>query len=966
VVTNNLDPSRDTILTALALQADGKIVATGFSSLTQPSQPPLPQAVIVARYNDDGSLDNSFDGDGKIFIFADGASSRAHAVTTQSDGKIVVGGTRLSGTSDIVILRLNGDGSFDTSFDGDGTVTTTIAATSSSVAALSLQPDGRIIAAGTSGAGSSRDIAVVRYSGDGSLDTTFDMDGIVLTHVGDDVAASARIQPDGRILVGGHTIVIPGTRSEFLALRYNTDGMLDSSFDGDGKVITRVGTPGTNRSSSLLLQSDGRIVLAGSLLDSFTGDFALVRYNADGTLDGGFDGDGKALLELGNAGDSVYSTAVQPDGKIVCVGYVFSGWFYQPAVARFNQDGTPDVTFGNQGSVTYPTPNPLRSIYANDVAIQSDGKIVFSIFAEEAGGFPYTVVRLNADGSYDSSFGTGGTVTLHVGTWRDQPAGLEVQADGKVIVGGTSGSDAGSGPSIIRLNTNGTPDASFGMGGKVFTTDAVVSGSVYAVTLQPDGKIILAGSGFFSNDYTFFTTRYNTNGTIDSSFGGTGAVNTAIGSAVDGARTVAVQPDGKVVVGGFSRPGAAAVRYNSNGTLDETFGGDGIITIAGNSALYPWIDEAVIQSNGKIVFVGSERMPIGTFGIEKYSAALFRFNADGLPDPSFGINGRVVSTIGDHNSSYSAVSLLPNGMIVAGGTSSNGLNDDFTVVRYLGDYEGGNRTPFDLDGDGKTDLGIFRPSVGEWWINRSSDGQVAAFQFGAATDRIVPADYTGDGKTDIAFFRPSSGEWYILRSENNSFFSFPFGSSDDIPAPADYDADGKADPAVFRPSTATWYIQRSSDNGTTIAQFGATGDQPVTADYDGDGKADLAIYRPSNGQWWLNRSTAGVIVYAFGDANDKAVQGDYTGDGKSDVAFWRPSTGEWYILRSEDSSYYSAPFGTSGDIPAPGDYDGDGKFDTTVFRPSNANWYSQRTTAGTLIQQFGSTGDRPIPNAFVP
>ncbi|MBA3353234.1 MAG: VCBS repeat-containing protein [Blastocatellia bacterium] len=140
----------------------------------------------------------------------------------------------------------------------------------------------------------------------------------------------------------------------------------------------------------------------------------------------------------------------------------------------------------------------------------------------------------------------------------------------------------------------------------------------------------------------------------------------------------------------------------------------------------------------------------------------------------------------------------------------------------------------------------------------------------------------------------------------------------------------------------------------------------TAADYDGDGKSDIAIYRPSNGQWWLNRSTGGVIVYQFGASTDKAVQGDYTGDGKSDVAFWRPSTGEWYILRSEDSSYYSAPFGTATDIPAPGDYDGDGKFDTTVFRPSSATWFIQRTTAGTLIQQFGATGDRPIPNAFVP
>jgi cytochrome c peroxidase len=286
----------------------------------------------------------------------------------------------------------------------------------------------------------------------------------------------------------------------------------------------------------------------------------------------------------------------------------------------------------------------------------------------------------------------------------------------------------------------------------------------------------------------------------------------------------------------------------------------------------------------------------------------------------------------------------------------------FTI---FGDAAPTNNAPFDFDGDGKTDIGIFRPDVGEWWYRRSSDGVVPAFQFGAPSDRIVPADFTGDGKTDIALWRPSTGEWYVLRSEDSSYYAVPFGTIGDIPAPADYDGDGKADTAVFRPSTATWFVQRSGDNGTTIAQFGANGDQPVAADYDGDGRADLAIYRPSLGQWWLNGSTAGVFAVSFGSATDMTVQGDYTGDGKSDIAIYRPSSGEWFILRSEDASYYSSVFGTSGDIPAPGDYDGDGLHDLTVFRPSAATWYSQRTTAGTLILQFGAAGDQPLPSAFV-
>ena len=277
---------------------------------------------------------------------------------------------------------------------------------------------------------------------------------------------------------------------------------------------------------------------------------------------------------------------------------------------------------------------------------------------------------------------------------------------------------------------------------------------------------------------------------------------------------------------------------------------------------------------------------------------------------------------------------------------------------------GGIRAPFDFDGDGRTDISVFRPSDASWWLTRSGNNTTAAFNFGSATDRIVPADFTGDGKTDVAVFRPSSGEWFVLRSENNSFYSVPFGASGDVPHPADYDGDGRADLAVFRPAAGTWYIAGSSGN-TTIQQFGQNGDLPVAADYDGDRRADIAIYRPGVGEWWIQRSTAGTTAFQFGTSSDKVVAGDYTGDAKADVALWRPSTGEWFILRSEDGSYYAAPFGTAGDIPSAGDYDGDGKFDVAVFRPSGGTWYVARTTAGTLIRQFGSSGDQPAPSAFV-
>lgn len=275
-----------------------------------------------------------------------------------------------------------------------------------------------------------------------------------------------------------------------------------------------------------------------------------------------------------------------------------------------------------------------------------------------------------------------------------------------------------------------------------------------------------------------------------------------------------------------------------------------------------------------------------------------------------------------------------------------------------------NRAPFDFDGDNKTDISVFRPSTGYWYVNASGGGGLGV-GWGLSTDVIVPGDYTGDSKDDLAIWRPSTGEWYILRSDDFSYFALNLGSSGDTPVVGDFDADGKVDNGVYRPSTSTWYIDKSS-GGSITQTFGTTGDVPVVADYDGDAKSDIGVFRPSTGEWRIDRSSLGFFNTNFGVASDKLVQADYTGDDKADIAVWRPSTGVWYILKSDDGSWYSYTLGSSGDIPTPGDYDGDGKSDYALFRPSNATWYLQQSTLGYQTAAYGLSTDKPVPNAFVP
>jgi hypothetical protein len=268
-------------------------------------------------------------------------------------------------------------------------------------------------------------------------------------------------------------------------------------------------------------------------------------------------------------------------------------------------------------------------------------------------------------------------------------------------------------------------------------------------------------------------------------------------------------------------------------------------------------------------------------------------------------------------------------------------NGDGTARCDIGAVEGVGATaiPVDFDGDGVTDIAVYRDGV--WFIRRSSDGGMISVGWGIAQDIPVPADYDGDGKTDIAVYR--NGDWFIHRSSDGGVTIVAWGIAQDIPVPADYDGDGKTDITVYR--DGDWFIHRSSDGGVTVVAWGSAQDMPVAADYDGDGKTDIAVYR--NGDWFIHRSSdGGVTAVGWGIEQDIPVPGNYDGDGKTDIAVYR--SGDWFIHRSSDGGMTSLGWGIAQDIPVPADFDGDRKTDIAVYR--DGTWFILRSSDGVMMQ----------------
>jgi hypothetical protein len=289
----------------------------------------------------------------------------------------------------------------------------------------------------------------------------------------------------------------------------------------------------------------------------------------------------------------------------------------------------------------------------------------------------------------------------------------------------------------------------------------------------------------------------------------------------------------------------------------------------------------------------------------------------------------------------------------------------------------------DVDGDGRADLTVFRPSSAEWFIRKSTSNygsDYLALQWGLDGDQPVAADFDGDGRMELTVYRPSTGEWFIRYSSLN--YSFPFatyqwGLSEDVPLAADFDGDRRSDLVVYRPSTGEWFVRYSSTSYSYAYdrfQWGLPGDRPIAADVEGDGRTDLVVFRPSSGEWFVRRSSsqfdhAAASTYVWGLAGDIPVAADFDGDRRMDLAVFRPDDGTWYV-RFSSSGYSldnSASFqwGLPGDIPISADFDLDGRSDLVVYRPDTGEWWVRFSASGYSFltssgYQWGLPGDVPM------
>lgn len=716
-----------------------------------------------------GDIDTSFGNNGWVetVVLPDtiAPADEAHAVAQQADGKlVVVGHAQVDGNYDVVLTRYNNDGSIDTGFGNNGVVVQPIGDNADRARGIVIQDDGKLVITGVKyNIGTTTDIFLARYFPDGSLDPEFGSDGIVITAIsgGRDSANNLLLQPDGKLIVAG------SSASTSMLARYNTDGSLDTSFNGTGIAASPTGFTFVD----VALQTDGKLVASGSLYTGSSGNFLVTRFNADGSIDNEFGTDGTVITDLGGS-DVASNLIVQADGKVVVVGHTYKTPTQSIAIARYNSDGTLDNSFDTDGVLALSI--GTSKSYGWDILEDADGKLVIAaeiFFSGSSTGTDIALLRLNSNGSLDASFNSDGIAYAAIdasSNYLDKPSRLLQQADGKLVVVGTTYANPASNGmdfSIARFNTDGALDNNFSGNGTLRQQLGTPGSEAYmnGLALQADGRIIAGGHATaLGPDPDAVVVRYGSNGQLDTGFGSNGIAQTVV-SGTQRIRATLLQHDGKIVSVGetyASNYNLLLLRHNSDGSADTTFGNNGQVhvnIISNNS--HDSARAVIQQSDGKLVVVGESYNQ----SLARYVSVISRYNSDGSLDTSFSDDGIAIADVTPGNNHFNNVLQQDDDKLLVVGQASDGSTTRVSLVRFNNDGT--------LDsGFGNGGVRLATPgggSAGGVDLTTQSDGRIVVAL--SANGNFALMRFNSDGSTDASFANNGSVQKRVGSSWNTTY-----------------------------------------------------------------------------------------------------------------------------------------------------------------------------------------------------
>jgi uncharacterized delta-60 repeat protein len=970
---------------ALDLQADGKIVIAASLQLASGDRD-----MAVLRMNADGSLDATFGVNGLRTIDFRGGYDLAAAVSVTTDQKILVAGLAANsagqpgGTYGFGIARLDSSGSIDPAFGPagqGGRVVIGAGGTGAYANAMRVSGNAIWLAGNTTNLDSSLSMVVMKLDLNGLPDNAFNGNGVAKTVGGSGQAAS--LLPDATgVLLGGWE------NGSFAMARFNLDGSPDTAFGING----RASDPAPGQAPGIIalsLGSGGTIVAMGSVpedADPQRQNLARVVYGSSGASGG--PGTGKTLYNLNGFKWQIAALDMEPDGKLVLGGYIGDGSASDFATVRLDASGNIDGSYGYKGVATVPMPATQNAISAM-LRLPDGRRILAGVAIRTQSSSPdvtqnFAMARTWESGSLDPSFGDAGRRVYSVGL-RGGINALAAYPGGRILAAGWAETSTDvTAFAIARILPDGDLDPAFGTNGVAFVPFGGGRQDAKSIALLPDGRIVVAGVLWKDDAKYFAVTRLQPNGAIDASFGTAGFATLRVrpfmingGPVAHEFVCMAVLPNGKILLGGSNQGSTGPIyttgtdmimaRLNADGSPDDSFGTSGtlLIPIAGDS----WIQSIAVQPNGKIVFAGgTSAEDSGTFPFAaRYVVG--RLMPDGALDPGFGSNGFSKQDLSPYEDHASALALRRDGRIVSAGTAAWVTDGRWTAVRMIGDPRAAS-FPTDFDNDGRSDILYRNATTGQVYrilmngLNVASSAQ-AYVEPNLDWKIAAEGDFNGDGVTDLLWRNTADGRVFVMPFNASGF---PAGGAVvytevdpawKVVGTPDIDGDGKADILWWNGNTGFVYAQLL--NGASITQQGYVYREPDTAwkiaaagDLAGSGKRNQLLWRHDiTGQVYLMTvgvgggafSQSGQMIYTEPDTAWKILAApDLDGDGKSDILWRNASTGEVYGLLMNGPAVASRGRiwiepDMAWKVVAQGDYDGDGKSDLLWRNESTGEVY---------------------------